>query len=120
MPLTHAPPHTRPTRSPPPPRRREEEEKQRKIAELEEKQLAAEDKYSSKQEEAEQKTKKLKKLWKKFQEVGWVGWFGVKDWLVGWVRFHWEYESSVVGLLARVGGPGEGLLGCDTYSTFHL
>lgn len=36
---------------------------------MEEAQLAAEDKFSNRQEEADQKTKKLKKLWKKFQEV---------------------------------------------------
>ncbi len=37
------------------------------IAKLEEQQLAAEGKYSSKQEEVNEKTKKLKKLWHKFQ-----------------------------------------------------
>mmetsp|Transcript_12810 Transcript_12810/g.33988 ORF Transcript_12810/g.33988 Transcript_12810/m.33988 type:complete len:804 (+) Transcript_12810:279-2690(+) len=50
-------------------RRQQEEEKIRRIAEMEEAQLAAEDKYMNRQEEAEQKTKKLKKLWKKYQEV---------------------------------------------------
>ena len=54
-------------------RREQEEEKIRRIAEMEEAQLAAEDKFSNRQEEAEQKTKKLKKLWKKFQEVGPAG-----------------------------------------------
>ena len=54
-------------------RRQQEEEKIRRIAEMEEAQLAAEDKFSNRQEEAEQKTKKLKKLWKKFQEVRGVG-----------------------------------------------
>nr|AEG74528.1 kinesin-2 motor subunit FLA8 [Dunaliella salina] len=50
-------------------RRQQEEEKVRRIAEMEEAQLAAEGKYINRQEEAEQKTKKLKKLWKKYQEV---------------------------------------------------
>ncbi|EFJ51094.1 kinesin-like protein [Volvox carteri f. nagariensis] len=50
-------------------RRREEDERRQKIAAMEEAQLAAEEKYKDKADEAEQKTKKLKKLWKKFQEV---------------------------------------------------
>eukprot|EP00201_Polytomella_parva_P015707 CAMPEP_0175058252 /NCGR_PEP_ID=MMETSP0052_2-20121109/11744_1 /TAXON_ID=51329 ORGANISM="Polytomella parva, Strain SAG 63-3" /NCGR_SAMPLE_ID=MMETSP0052_2 /ASSEMBLY_ACC=CAM_ASM_000194 /LENGTH=731 /DNA_ID=CAMNT_0016323611 /DNA_START=71 /DNA_END=2263 /DNA_ORIENTATION=+ len=50
-------------------RRAMEAKKANEIAALEEAQLAAEEKYSSKHEEADQKTKKLKKLWKKFQEV---------------------------------------------------
>ncbi len=52
-----------------PPRRKDEEERRAKIAAMEEAQLAAEEKYKDKADEAEQKTKKLKKLWKKFQEV---------------------------------------------------
>lgn len=50
-------------------RRKDEEERRAKIAAMEEAQLAAEEKYKDKADEAEQKTKKLKKLWKKFQEV---------------------------------------------------
>lgn len=50
-------------------RRKEEDARRQKIAVMEEAQLAAEEKYKDKADEAEQKTKKLKKLWKKFQEV---------------------------------------------------
>jgi hypothetical protein len=50
-------------------RRKEEEDRRAKIVAMEEAQLAAEEKYKDKADEAEQKTKKLKKLWKKFQEV---------------------------------------------------
>ncbi|GLI58618.1 hypothetical protein VaNZ11_000353 [Volvox africanus] len=50
-------------------RRKDEEARRQKIAAMEEAQLAAEEKYKDKADEAEQKTKKLKKLWKKFQEV---------------------------------------------------
>ncbi|KAG2498997.1 hypothetical protein HYH03_003183 [Edaphochlamys debaryana] len=50
-------------------RRKDEEQRKKQIAVMEEKQLAAEEKYKDKADEADQKTKKLKKLWKKFQEV---------------------------------------------------
>ncbi|PNH06269.1 Kinesin-II subunit [Tetrabaena socialis] len=50
-------------------KRKEEDQRREKIAVMEEAQLAAEEKYKDKADEAEQKTKKLKKLWKKFQEV---------------------------------------------------
>eukprot|EP00976_Prorocentrum_cordatum_P090182 1188016-Prorocentrum_minimum.AAC.4 len=46
-----------------------EEERRRKMAELDEMQLMQEEKFSSVQEEVEQKTKKIKKLWNKYQST---------------------------------------------------
>lgn len=49
--------------------REEEEEAARRIAELEEMNLMADEKFSSVQEETEVKTKKIKKMWTKYQET---------------------------------------------------
>lgn len=73
-------------------RQREEEEKAKRIAAMEEEALAAEEKFSSLNEEAEQKTKKLKKLWKKFQEVR------AQDWLQFAAMYRLGFVHTCLGV----------------------